>query len=435
MAKSSPFGLAPADAVAALVARGLTLSPSFAWQDVAGETHGQMFTVAKSTGFDILTDIFAGLKSALAEGKTGEQLARELTPVLIDKGWWGRKLVADPDTGEPKVVQLGSPRRLQTIFDANMRVSYAAGHWANFERNKGSRPYLRYVAILDERTRPAHRARHNVCLPVDHPWWNVWGPPNGWNCRCTVQSLSARDVDRMRSELRFEPPADQYRDWTNTRTGEVTRLPVGIDPGWGHNPGKAGWIGAMSMGEKLIDAPLTIAAAAGHDSFIVDGLVRQWQHWLPEVSRSGQAATGRLPSVAVVGALDRPVLDRLEAVGQPVATAALAVPQSRARHLLGAHKAAAGRAATTQDVLDLPRWIASPVAILHAVDGNLVYVGPEIGGEVHLVAVVRLNVPGKLRSAQGGRRPAPFNEIVSVGLMPTINLRDGNRYVVISGRL
>jgi hypothetical protein len=74
-------------------------------------------------------------------GKTFQRFAAELTPLLQQKGWWGQQPAFDPITGETRWSQLGSIRRLQTIFDVNMRVSYAAGHWASFERNKATRPY------------------------------------------------------------------------------------------------------------------------------------------------------------------------------------------------------------------------------------------------------------------------------------------------------
>lgn len=236
--------LPPSDAILALFARGQRLEPSFAWQDIWQDTHASMFTVAKSAGFDVLADIHAGLLKALAEGKTFRQFAGELTPVLQAKGWWGEEPAFDPDDGQMKWAKLGSPRRLQTIFDVNMRVSYAAGHWAHFERNKVARPFLRYVCILDDRTRPAHRARHNLVLPVDHPYWNTWAPPCGWNCRCTLQQLSQRDIDRLQAQgeqLKFDPPPDTFVSYTNSRTGEIVTVPAGIDPGWAYNPGKAGF--------------------------------------------------------------------------------------------------------------------------------------------------------------------------------------------------
>ena len=235
--------LPPRAALRALFERGKRLDPSFAWQDVWQEAHAASFTVAKSAGFDVLDDIYQALVKALAEGKTFADFALELKPLLQAKGWWGSRPVEDPLTGETIFAQLGSPRRLRTIFDVNMRVSYAAGHWSSFEGVKATRPFLRYVAIRDEVTRPQHRAHHNLVLPVDHPHWNVWATPNGWKCRCTMQSLSQRDVDRLIAEgekLFFEPPAFTVRSYRNKRTGEISMVPDGIDPGWAYNPGKAG---------------------------------------------------------------------------------------------------------------------------------------------------------------------------------------------------
>lgn len=239
--------LPPREALAALLARGGRLAPTFSWQDAWEHDHAAMFTVAKSAGFDILRDIFSALEEALGKGRTFRDFARDLTPVLQAKGWWGRQPALDPETGDTVWSQLGSTRRLTTIFDANMRVSYAAGHWAAFERNKAARPYLRYVCILDERTRPQHRARHNLVLPVDHPYWDTWAPPCGWRCRCTLQQLSQRDVDRLLAKgvpLFFTPPADTYRTFVNRRTGVVSHVPDGIDPGWAYNPGRAGFVAA-----------------------------------------------------------------------------------------------------------------------------------------------------------------------------------------------
>jgi len=251
--------LPPRDAIAALFARGGKLEPSFAWQDVWQETHASMFTVAKSAGFDVLADILAALQAALAEGKTFRDFAAELTPVLQAKGWWGQQPAYDPKSGQMKWSQLGSTKRLQTIFDVNMRVSYAAGHWASFERNKATRPFLRYVHLENqENPRLLHHLWHNTVLPVDHPWWNTHACPNGWNCHCTLQSLSQRDVDRLLRQgekLKFKPAPDEMIAYTNKRTGAVTAVPKGIDPGWAYNPGKAAF--------SVIEQQATAKMAAG----------------------------------------------------------------------------------------------------------------------------------------------------------------------------
>ncbi|TCP88926.1 SPP1 gp7 family putative phage head morphogenesis protein [Rhizobium sp. PP-CC-2G-626] len=257
--------LQPVAAIAAFEKRKPNLIETFSWQDAWQEEHATMFTVAKSAGFDILQDIQTAFEKALKEGQTARQFASELRPTLEQKGWWGRK-VAINSVGEAVVAQLGSTRRLQRIFDTNMRVSYAAGHWESFERNRKSRPFLRYVALLDDRTRPAHRARHNIVLPIDDPFWNLWAPPCGWNCRCTLQSLSQRDIDRLLADgekLTFEAPEDTFRSFVNKRTGEIVRVPDGIDPGWAYNPGRAGYEAKVnqSIAEKIADAPREMATA------------------------------------------------------------------------------------------------------------------------------------------------------------------------------
>jgi hypothetical protein len=45
--------------------------------------------------------------------------------------------------------------------------------------------------------------------------------------------------ERVTKPVRTQAPPVRYRDWRNTRTGRVERVPVGIDPGWDTNPAKA----------------------------------------------------------------------------------------------------------------------------------------------------------------------------------------------------
>ncbi|MDE0457423.1 MAG: hypothetical protein OXI15_09035, partial [Chromatiales bacterium] len=122
--------------------RAKKLRPSFSYLDVSSEEHALQLTVAKSTGFDILGDVAKALGEHLENGGTLRTFERRLTPILREKGWWGRKTVTDPQTGKPVEAQLGSPRRLRTIFRSNMRSARAAGQWARIQRTKRSHPYL-----------------------------------------------------------------------------------------------------------------------------------------------------------------------------------------------------------------------------------------------------------------------------------------------------
>ncbi|MCX7366772.1 MAG: phage minor head protein [Alphaproteobacteria bacterium] len=152
------------EAIAALGRRTGNLKPSDRWTDRMHDEHAGEFTVARSLGYDILGDIEAAMNKALAEGTTLADFSKTLTPVLKAKGWWG-KVESDDGT----VVQLGSQRRLETIFNTNMRTSYAAGRWEQIQRTKADLPYLMYSAVLDKRTRPAHRSWHGTVLHVDDP--------------------------------------------------------------------------------------------------------------------------------------------------------------------------------------------------------------------------------------------------------------------------
>lgn len=262
--KKPAFPSIPDDeAVAALRRRGLNFVPSGHWTEVWQEAHQTGFTVAQSAGFDVLKDIHVSLVKAMAEGWTFDRFRKELTPTLQNKGWWGRAERVDPLTGEVREVQLGSPRRLQTIFDVNLRVSAAQGDWQRQQSVKDERPYLRYTALLDNRTRPQHRRWHGIILPIDHPWWETHYPPNGWRCRCKVMSVSEEDLEAEGWTI-SEAPDEGETPWVNPRTGEVLMVPRGIDPGWAYNPGNTDQAAhaAELMMDKVGDCPPLMGSEA-----------------------------------------------------------------------------------------------------------------------------------------------------------------------------
>ncbi|MYE14516.1 MAG: head morphogenesis protein [Gammaproteobacteria bacterium] len=234
MPKPEILTVSPVEAVEHFRGKGYHLG--FDWRDTAAGHHLASFTVAKVAQLDILEDIREAVDEAIAEGMTFRQFQQRLEPMLQGKGWWGRREMIDPVTGERRLVQLGSPRRLRTIFDTNIRMARAHGRWTRVQRLKGVMPYLRYVAVLDARTRPEHALWHGTVLPVDHPWWKTHFPPNGWHCRCIVVQLSDDDLERYGYKVSPDPVVDS-RPWRNRRTGEVVQVPRGMDPGFAHNVG------------------------------------------------------------------------------------------------------------------------------------------------------------------------------------------------------
>lgn len=249
--------LPPADAVRHFRAKGMHVG--FGWRSTAAEAHAVSFTVAKAMRFDILRDLRAAVDRAQADGVPFREFVADLKPRLQRLGWWGRRKIVDPLTKREAEVLIG-PRRLRTIFDANLASAAAAGQWRRIERVKDTRPYLRYSAVQDGRTRPEHLAWHGIVLPVDHEFWETHFPPNGWRCRCVVTQLSEDDLAERGWKVSPDPEPDTYR-WVNRRTGSVHQVPRGIDPGWDRNVGKIDRIAEMQR--TLIDK--TAAAAGGTD--------------------------------------------------------------------------------------------------------------------------------------------------------------------------
>lgn len=217
--------------------RNKGLKTGFSWQDVWKQEHDAAFTVAKMLDVDLLSDVRDAVDAAIANGETLGEFSKKLQPELAKKGWWGRGELLDPLDGVVKEVQLGSPRRLQTIFRVNMQMAYAAADRIRYEETKESAPYLMYDAVDDNRVRPQHRAWDGTVLPGDDPWWHSHNPPNGYNCRCGTIQLSTDDLRAMGKEPDAQAPPIFRREFTNRRTGEISNVPDGIDPGFDYAPG------------------------------------------------------------------------------------------------------------------------------------------------------------------------------------------------------
>lgn len=184
--------LAPADAIAYFESKGYAIG--FNWYDVQAEAHAKAFTVSGVLKLDILADIQNGLKPALNDGDTERDIERKLLPLLEQKGWIGKGLVADPETGELWGKRL-TPRRIGTIFSTNIQSSYAAGRWKQQVANKTERPYWQRVAVMDLHTRPRHALLNGFTAAADSPVWDYFYPPDGYGCRCRIRAFTRAQVE------------------------------------------------------------------------------------------------------------------------------------------------------------------------------------------------------------------------------------------------
>ncbi len=246
--------LPPKKAIEYLRSKGYEIT--WDWEELWQDAQAKAFTVAKVTRLDILQDIRNAVETAISEGKTLRWFTKELTPVLQSKGWWGKQEHVDQGTGEISEVQLGSPWRLQTIYRTNLQTAYMAGRYAEQMANVDDRPYWMYVAILDSRTRPSHRAMNGKVFRYDDPFWQSFYPPNGWGCRCRVVALSHDEIivrgikvesagDRLGKTLKLvNEKTGEMREVATFRTVDpVTRREIIVSPdvGWSYNPGTAAW--------------------------------------------------------------------------------------------------------------------------------------------------------------------------------------------------
>ena len=91
---------------------------------------------------------------------------------------------------------------LEAEYNHAIATAQMIGKWNDFQKEKKELPYLKYSAVMDDRTRPEHAALHDVIKKVDDPFWDKWFPPNGWNCRCDVvqQPPDAQETENVQVE-------------------------------------------------------------------------------------------------------------------------------------------------------------------------------------------------------------------------------------------
>lgn len=247
----SAIFLKPDDVVRAFETRG-TLRPTVRWSEMMHEDHAVAFTVAKITKLDLLRSIRTSLDDVLRNGGTFEEWKGNILPEMKKAGWWGA--VNNPAlTGSTETIIVNN-RRLRTIYNTNVRMSMASGHWSRIQRQKDVLPYLRYIPSTSEHKRPLHKTWYGILLPVDHPFWQTHFPPNGWGCKCSFEQVSERKMRKMGWTV--TPDADLPQDsraFTDA-TGRTFDVPAGIDPGFSYNPGTAHLRAVANKATASIDA-------------------------------------------------------------------------------------------------------------------------------------------------------------------------------------
>lgn len=208
---------------------------------LADDARTQAFAVAGVAREDAAAALYVHTLDAIEQGVSGDEWRRRAAKLLEEKGYEGADDWA-----------------LQLAFRNQVQSAYAAGRWAQVQRVSATRPYLQYDAVEDKRTRPTHAAMDGRVFRFDDPLWSTWYPPNGHNCRCSVRTLSARQVEAR--GLTVETAEDVRLLEFEGRSYQLVP-----DPGWTQNVGRRTWGDGLVM--RVVDE---LAATGGRTAATVD---------------------------------------------------------------------------------------------------------------------------------------------------------------------
>lgn len=177
------------------------------------------FSVSGYTSLEVLQKFLDELTDACEQGKTKKEFMDSMNDFLERNGYEGM-----------------NPFHADVIFRTNMQTAYNAGHYKSMSdpTTKKLRPYWKYVTAGDGEVRETHALMEGKIYSADDPIWDIWYPPNGFRCRCTVVSMTKKQVERSGVEVSTGLPYE-----VDYGTGEMLeRYP---DKGFSNNPAKDTW--------------------------------------------------------------------------------------------------------------------------------------------------------------------------------------------------
>lgn len=240
--------------------------PTRTYTDMMNKAHSKGFMVAGAMKDELLADFQEVIGRCLRDGLTLEDFRKDFDRIVAAHGW-----------------SYNGTRgwRTRVIFETNIRTSYAAGRWQQAQRTKRMRPYGRYVHTPNRHPREEHVAWDGKIVPLDDPWWDFRWPPNGWGCKCAVETVSEQERQREGWQI-WNPPPDNTRSVAvKTPDGMIHVETVeGVDPSFAYNPGKS------ATGMRLSPRQVKEAREDG-----------TWKNWRPvpwgDASRESWRSLGR----------------------------------------------------------------------------------------------------------------------------------------------
>jgi len=245
MALSAAFNLPPKESLAYWRSRLPVTAAEY--QQLSAAARERAFVVSSLARQEQIAAMHSSLLKALEKGQSIQSWRKELAALAEETSL--------------------SKARLNTIYRTNLQTAYQAGRYQAMLANAKERPYWRYLSIMDMRTRPSHAVLNGKVYPQESPFWDQFYPPNGFNCRCTVQSLTPQDVEERGYPVEEGLPGPSiYKDPLTGRESSILPAP---DPGFGRNAGKD-WLAGLSPRElegELTPLPMRALCKDGKGLF------------------------------------------------------------------------------------------------------------------------------------------------------------------------
>jgi Phage Mu protein F like protein len=192
------------------------------WIEGQGIVQQAAFTVAGAKGV-LLQDLRNATAKAINDGLSIAKFAKEFDKIA--------------DRYSPDWEMKGDRAwRAQLIYDQNLRQANAAGRYAQMTDPDTikRRPYWQWKHGDSRNPRPVHLALDGKVFPADSlPFF----PPSGFGCKCQIQSLSQRDIDRENLTIENLRPGQDI-DYTDPKSGQTRPIKLEPDKGFNWKPEK-----------------------------------------------------------------------------------------------------------------------------------------------------------------------------------------------------
>jgi len=165
---------------------------------LAQDYRSRAFTISGETSIELLTEVKDALAEVVRTGGTEADFRRAVDAAFDEFGVTGLE-----------------PWRTRIVFDTNVAQAQSDGDWdqVHAEGVIVAFPFFRYRARMIN-TRDSHAWMNGRVYASGDPVWDEWWPPNGFNCHCWIDYISADEAERLgiRSDVDRPEAAGMHPD-------------------------------------------------------------------------------------------------------------------------------------------------------------------------------------------------------------------------------